>query len=106
MGALVVAHVDEFLGFLHAQESGLDHGGRFTHKGHHRAVGCRSGIDINHFDASHLLDFIGNLVDDFHIAPFTEIWDAFDYLLHIFLFFSFQFDYSPFRMVRSTLFSP
>ena len=86
MGAVVVAHVDEFSGFLHHAESGLACLFGLAHKGDDGAVGGLAGIYIKEFYSLDLLNLGGDLVNDIHVASFADIGDALDKLFHILLF--------------------
>ena len=85
MGAVVVAHVDEFSGFLHHAESGLASLLGLAHKGDDGAVGGLAGVHIKEFHTLDLLNLGGDLVNDIQVASFADLGDAFDKLFHIVL---------------------
>ena len=82
VGTVVLAHVNEFGGFLHHTVSGFAHRLRLTHEGDDGAVGSHTGIHVQQLDAFHFLDFSGHLVNDILVAAFADIRHAFDELFH------------------------
>ena len=83
MGAVMDAHINEFLRFGSAAESGFaDVCGR-SDKGDDRPVGGFTGIYVQHFDAFHRGDGRYNLVNYGAVAAFAIIGDTFNQLFHI-----------------------
>ncbi len=82
MVALVLTHVDQFLSLSDGGKRRLANRVRFTDKRHDRAVGRRSGINVEQFDAVDTLDLVRDLPDNGHIAAFAKIGDTFDQLFH------------------------
>ena len=78
MIAFVMTHVDQFLRLFDGSESGFDNLVGRSDECHHSPIGRVTGIDIEQFDAIDLLNLVGDLFDDRHIAAFAKIWDAFD----------------------------
>ena len=82
MRPVMLTHIDEFLGFGGAAESGLTHGLRLSHKGDHRTVGGFSGIHVQHLDAFYGPDGGYNGLYYAFISSFAIIGDALDELFH------------------------
>ncbi len=76
MRAVVLAHVDELRRLLHTAESGLDNHLRLADKGHDGAVCGLSRVYVEQLDTLYTLYFVGNLLDYFFVASFTEVGNA------------------------------
>ena len=86
MGAVMLAHIYQFGGFLDHAIGGLASLLGLTDEGDDRAVGGLARIDVQQFHAFNFFDLGGDLVYDVHIAPFADIGHAFDKLFHRYLF--------------------
>ena len=83
MGAVVLRHVDKLGGFLHHLVGGFEYGLGLTHKGDDSTVGSLAGIDVQQLHTFHLLNLGSHLIDDIHVAAFTDIRHTFNKLFHI-----------------------
>ncbi len=81
---MVLAHVDQLGGPLHALKRRLDHRFGFADEGHDRAVGRLARIDIQKFHSIDRLDRIGDLPDDGLVASLAKVGNAlYDSFFHI-----------------------
>ena len=80
---MVLPHIDELPGLLHAEKRRLDHRLRLAHEGHHRTVRCVARVHVEQFHTLHTLNLVGNLFDDSHVAALAEIGHALNNLLKV-----------------------
>jgi len=78
MRAGVARQVDQFGGFAHTAKDCFGDGFGFTSKCDHRAVVIRVALTVEHQDAGHAAHGVDERVHFGRIAPFREIWHAFD----------------------------
>ena len=74
----MMAHVDHLAGFLRSSEGGFDDRLGAADESDDGAVGGFAGIDIEQHHAVYALNGVGDLLDNTHIAPLTEVGDALD----------------------------
>jgi hypothetical protein len=78
----VFGHVDQGCCRLDGAERGLlDRTGR-PDKSNHRAVGARSGVDVQQLHAADAFDRVRDLPNDAVVAPLGEVRYTFDNLVH------------------------
>ena len=80
MFALVLAHIDQFGSLLMARKAACTTGSGSPTKVTTVRLVALSGVDVEQLDAFYAFDFVGNLFDDVHVAPFAEVGHAFDEL--------------------------
>ncbi len=77
MCSVMAAHVDDLASLAHGAESSLADRFGSTYEGHYRAVGSLARVHIEQFHALYAFHSVSNLPDNVHVAPLTEIRDAF-----------------------------
>ena len=82
MGAVVLAHIYQFLGLGGAAEGGFADGVGLADECYYCAVSGFARVDIQDLDAFHACDCGGYGIDYLAVASLAEIGDAFDYPLH------------------------
>ena len=82
MCAVVVAHVYELGGFLHAAHGGVENSVGFSHEGHYRAVGGLAGIHVEQLYLAAFLYGGGDGVDYFLVTSLRKVGDTLDDLFH------------------------
>ncbi len=73
---MMLTHVNELCSFGNTLEGGLHNLFRPAHKGYNSTVGSFSRINVQHLDTFYGTNGIGNLSDNIHVAPFTEVGHA------------------------------
>ena len=82
MRAFVFAHIDELCRFFNCAKRPFYRGVRAPNEGHDRPVRRRARIDIEQRNAVCRFNRVGNLPNNFLVAPFRKIWHTLDQLLH------------------------
>ena len=85
MFAMMLAHVDELAGFLDGLESGFHDRIGLPYESHYGTVGGLSRVYVQELHAFDFFHFVGNLLDDRHVAPFAEVGHAFNDFFHCML---------------------
>ena len=81
--AVMLAHVDQFLGFRRAPESGFDDRLRLAHEGDDRPVRRLAGIHVQHLHAFHRGNRRHDGVDDRLVPPFAIVLGTHSMILFI-----------------------
>jgi hypothetical protein len=100
--ALVVVEVYQVAGDADAAKGSLDHVVRPADKGNDRAVVVGVGADVEHLDAGHFTDGVGDAAVDGWVAAVAEVGDTFDERLHAFSFWK-RCNHRLHRLHRSLL---
>ena len=80
---MVLAHIDELRRLLYTAESGLNHLLRLTYKGNNGTVCGLARVNVKQFDTFYTLYFVGNLLNYFFVATFTEVRNALNNLFFL-----------------------
>ena len=82
MRARVPRQVDQFGGFAHAANRGFGHRLGLSGECDDRAVMIRIALAVEHQNARHGAHGVNERVHFGRVAPFGEIWHAFDQAFH------------------------
>src|SRR5580692_343369 len=82
MRSLMPAHINQLSRFFDGLKSCLDDRIWASNKGHYRAIGGISRVDIQQSNSLDCLDLIRNLLYQLHIASFAEVGHTLDDWLH------------------------
>ena len=78
----MLAHINDLARFLDSLERSFHHRIRFAHESDHGTVGRLPRIHIQKLHTFNLFHFIGNLLDNRHVAAFAEVRHALDDFFH------------------------
>ncbi len=80
----MLVKVDQVAGEADAAKGGLDHLIRAADEGDDGAVVVGVGADVEHLDASHVADGVGDAAVDLRVAAVAKVGDTLHERLHMF----------------------